>query len=87
MHIDQLASLIAWHRRRAGLSQTDLAHHAGVSRYVVQDLEAGKGRTTWKKLDAVLKVLNLRLEPKGPLVEAWRNSVDEGGRTEERMSK
>jgi DNA-binding XRE family transcriptional regulator len=33
--------MISWHRRRAGLSQVELARHAGVSRYVVQDLEAG----------------------------------------------
>jgi len=78
MQIEQLASVIAWHRKKAGLNQTDLAHHAGVSRYVVQDLEAGKGRTTWKKLEAVLKVLNLRLEPEGPLVEKWRRTREKG---------
>ncbi len=78
MQIEQLASLIVWHRKRAGLNQTDLAHHAGVSRYVVQDLEAGNGRTTWKKLEAVLKVLNLRLEPDGPLVEEWRRTREKG---------
>jgi transcriptional regulator with XRE-family HTH domain len=72
MHSDQLASLISYHRKRAQLSQTDLAQHAGVSRYVVQDLEAGNGRTTWCKLEAVLNVLNVQLEPKGPLVEQWR---------------
>jgi len=75
MPTQQLASLIAWHRQRAGLSQMELALHAGVSRYVVQDLEAGMGRTTWSKLCAVLKVLNLSLEPAGPLVAAWRASA------------
>lgn len=74
MQIHQIASLILWHRKRAGLSQLDLARHAGVSRYVVQDLEAGNGRTTWKKLAAVLGVLNVRLEPAGPLVEEWRRN-------------
>lgn len=71
---------MSWHRKQAGLSQEDLAHHAGVSRYVVQDVEAGHGRTTWKKLEAVLLVLNLRLEPVGPLVDAWRkeHAHDEG---------
>ncbi len=72
MPTHELASLIAWHRKRAGLSQADLARHAGVSRYVVQDLEAGHGRTTWGKLCAVLTVLNLTLEPTGPLVADWR---------------
>lgn len=78
MQSHQLASLIVWHRKRAGLSQSKLAHHAGVSRYVVQDLEAGHGRTTWKKLEAVLDVLNLRLEPDGPLVNEWRRINDAG---------
>jgi transcriptional regulator with XRE-family HTH domain len=75
MHSDQLASLIAHHRKEAGLSQAELARHAGVSRYVVQDLEAGTGRTTWGKLQAVLEILNLRLEPEGPLVESWRKTL------------
>ena len=74
MQLHQIASLILWHRKRAGLSQLDLARHAGVSRYVVQDLEAGNGRTTWKKLAAVLGVLNVRREPAGPLVEEWRRN-------------
>ena len=76
MQSEQLASLITFHRKEAGLNQSDLATHAGVSRYVVQDLEAGTGRTTWGKLQAVLTVLNLQLEPEGPLVEAWRKSLN-----------
>jgi len=75
MHPEQLASLIAFHRKEAGLSQSELANHAGVSRYVVQDLEAGNGRTTWGKLQVVLRILNLRLEPAGPLVESWRKAL------------
>jgi len=74
MQSKDIGSLIAFHRKRAGLSQTELAAHAEVSRYVVQDLEAGNGRTTWGKLEAVLEVLNLRLEPVGLLVEDWRRS-------------
>ncbi|MFN6016830.1 MAG: helix-turn-helix domain-containing protein [Verrucomicrobiota bacterium] len=72
MQEEQLASLIAWHRRKAGLSQVDLAHHAGVSRYVVQDLEAGVGRTTWARMMPVLRALNLGLAPQGPLVNEWK---------------
>ena len=77
MHLEQLGSLIAFHRKRAGLSQAELASHAGVSRYVVQNLEMGTDRTTWKTLEAVLTVLNIRLEPEGPLVEEWRRSLVE----------
>lgn len=72
MQTEQLASLIRFHRKRAGLSQNGLADYAGVSRYVVQDLEAAGGRTTWSKLLAVLETLNINLEPAGPLVGEWR---------------
>ncbi len=71
MQKEQLASLISWHRRKAGLSQIELARHAGVSRYVVQDLETGAGRTTWGRIQPVLEVLNIRLVPQGPLVDEW----------------
>ena len=72
MHSSDLASLITYHRKQAGLNQVELALHAGVSRNVVQDLEAGKERASWKNLQAVLGVLNIRLEPAGPLVDAWK---------------
>ena len=75
MHSSELASLISYHRKQAGLSQVELALHAEVSRNVVQDLEAGKERASWRNLQAVLGVLNIRLEPVGPLVEAWKNQT------------
>ena len=79
MQTEHLASLIAWHRKRAGLSQVELARFAGVSRYVVQDLEAGTGRTTWARMLPVLRALNIDLLPRGPLVEEWRTGSEEGG--------
>ncbi|MCU0778689.1 MAG: helix-turn-helix transcriptional regulator [Akkermansiaceae bacterium] len=79
MQSDQLASLISWHRRRSGLSQVELARHAGVSRYVVQDLEAGAGRTTWARMLPVLHALNIQLLPQGPLVNEWRMETKEAG--------
>jgi transcriptional regulator with XRE-family HTH domain len=73
MHPLDLASLITFHRKQAGLNQIELARHAGVSRNVVQDLEAGLTRASWKNLHAVLDALNIRLEPAGPLVTAWKS--------------
>jgi len=81
MHFSELSSLITFHRKQAGLSQVELALHAEVSRNIVQDLEAGKERASWKNLQAVLGVLNIRMEPKGPLVEQWKsqNPCEEEG--------
>lgn len=69
-----LSSLVTFHRKKAGLSQTDLARHAGLSRFVIQDIEGARDRTTWRNLLSVLAVLNIRLEPVGPLVAEWRAS-------------
>lgn len=74
MQTMELASLITYHRKQAGLSQMDLALHAGVSRALVQELEAGKERASWKNLQAVLEVLNVTLEPTGPLVDLWKQN-------------
>lgn len=74
MHREDLGSLISFHRKKAGLTQVGLAALAGVSRSVVQDLEAGKGRTVWEHIERILDVLNIQLNPEGPLVEQWRQS-------------
>ena len=68
---DQLANLVRFHRKRAGLSQVDMAAMADVSRKVVQDLEAGRDGVSWRNLMAVLAVLNVRLRPTGPLIDEW----------------
>lgn len=72
MHTEQLSSLIRYHRKKAQLTQSELAELAGVSRTVVQDLETCKGRTTWGNLMSVLSILNISLQPVGPLVDQWK---------------
>jgi len=82
-----LDSLIRFHRCQAGLSQIELAEIADVSRIVVQAVESGEVGIKWRNLCAILEVLNIRLEPQGPLVAAWRETVqsnleDEGDGSE-----
>tara|TARA_B110000305_G_C19439011_1_gene640715 strand:+ start:835 stop:1074 length:240 start_codon:yes stop_codon:yes gene_type:complete len=79
MHPSELSSLIVFHRKKAGLTQVALASLAGVSRFVVQDLEAGKGRTTLSNVNAVLDCLNIQLVAEGPLVDAWKNQEGNNG--------
>ncbi len=74
MRSGQLGDLITFHRKKAGLTQVGLAELSGVSRSVVQDLEAGKGRTVWVHVEAILSVLNVELQPVGPLVNEWKQS-------------
>ena len=77
MRKKQLGHLISFHRKKAGLTQVGLAEMADVSRSVVQDLEAGKGRTLWIHIEAILKILNIELQPEGPLVSEWRTSLED----------
>ncbi len=75
---NQLASLVRFHRKRAGLSQLDMASMADVSRKVVQDLEAGRGGVSWRNLLTVLAVLNVNLRPDGPLIDEWFSQSETG---------
>ena len=59
------------------MTQVGLAEMADVSRSVVQDLEAGKGRTVWIHIEAILKILNIELQPEGPLVREWRKNLED----------
>lgn len=86
---DQLASLVRFHRKRAGLSQVDMASMADVSRKVIQDLEASRDGVRWRNLMAVLAVLNIKLRPDGPLIEEWysRSETESQENPKERESQ
>jgi transcriptional regulator with XRE-family HTH domain len=70
-----LSSLVRYHRKAADLSQIELAQLANVSRKVVQCMEAGGAQISWKNLQAVFAVLNIRLRPAGPLVSQWEEDT------------
>jgi predicted transcriptional regulator len=70
----ELDGIIRYHRKAAALSQAELSSLAGVSRKVVQSLEAGNAKVSWDNVLAVLRTLNITLEPVGPLIDRWRKS-------------
>jgi DNA-binding XRE family transcriptional regulator len=78
----KLDNLIKYHRKAAGLPQAELASLAGVSRKVVQTLEAGNTKVSWDNVLAVLQTLNINLEPVGPLVDRWRKLENPGPESE-----
>lgn len=57
----ELATLVELRRRDLGMTQAQLAHHAGVSRQWVNSLEAGEGNPSLLNLVALLAVLGLEL--------------------------
>lgn len=76
-------SLILEARRRAGLSQGDLARRAGTSQSAVARLERGHSSPSLATLERLVGAagfdLRLELTPRGapdPLVEAYKHDVD-----------
>lgn len=63
-----VANLIRFHRKKAGLTQAELAELAGLGKTVVFDLEHGKETVKWATLQRVLGVLNITTHFKSPLM-------------------
>ena len=60
-------AVVRYHRRRARLSQAELARIAGVGKTVVFDIEKGKRTVRLETLVRVLHALNIRLSWTSPL--------------------
>jgi len=73
-----LSEMIRQHRKMAGLSQTGLANLAGVGKTVIFDLEKGKETIQFKTLIKVLKVLNIKIEFKSPIMNI---NIDEDAKS------
>ena len=70
----ELAKIIKFHRKKAGLTQLGLANYAGVGKTVIFDIEKGKETVKTKTLLKVLQVLNIDLEPKSPLMDLYKEA-------------
>ncbi len=83
--LPDLVAAVRLHRKRAGLTQAQLARLAGVGKTVVFDVEKGKRTVRLETLLKVLDVLNIRLEwqspLKGALEEARRDASGESPRS------
>lgn len=69
--INNIGSIIRFHRRKAGLTQKQLATLAGVGKSAVFNIEKGKISIRLNTLTAILSVLNISLELESPLMEQW----------------
>ena len=64
-----LGTLVKDHRKKAGLTQLELANLAGVGKTTVFDIEKNKETVRWNSLMAVLQVLNIKVEFRSPLTK------------------
>ncbi|WP_417361469.1 helix-turn-helix domain-containing protein [Galbibacter sp.] len=64
-----LGFLVKDHRKKAGLTQLELANLAGVGKTTIFDIEKNKKTIRWNNLLAVLQVLNIKVEFKSPMIK------------------
>lgn len=65
----ELAQTIRMHRKAANLSRVQLAELAGVGKTVIFDIEKGKESVQLDTLRKILKVLNIKIVLKSPLMD------------------
>lgn len=68
---NELADIIAFHRKQSGLTQQQLAELAGVGKNMVHELEGGKLSVRLENVLKVLQALNIELDFQSPLREAF----------------
>ena len=75
--MNSLPELIKIHRKKAALTQAQLARLAGVGKTAVWDIENGKESVQWDTLQKIFRVLNITIEWRSPLIDrlASKNSV------------
>jgi HTH-type transcriptional regulator/antitoxin HipB len=73
----ELAQIIKMHRKAAKLSRVQLAELAGVGKTVIFDIEMGKESVQLDTLRKILKVLNIKIILKSPLMDNLQNFENE----------
>lgn len=74
---EHFAEIIRLHRKAARLSRIQLAELAGVGKTVIFDLENGKVSVQLDTLAKILKVLNITLVLKSPLLDNLTKTENE----------
>jgi HTH-type transcriptional regulator/antitoxin HipB len=69
--IKEIGKVTRYHRKKAGLSQQEVARLAGLGKTAVFDLEKGKESIQLDTLWKILRVLNITVKLESPLMEKY----------------
>jgi HTH-type transcriptional regulator / antitoxin HipB len=69
----KIGRIVRFHRKKAKLTQAELAKHAGIGKTAVFDIEKGKATIQLSTLLAVLRILNLKLTLNGPIMHLFKD--------------
>ena len=67
----KMARMIRFHRKKAKMTQLELAKLSGIGKTVVFDIEKGKKTVRLETLLSVLHALNIAIEFRGPLMHRF----------------
>ena len=70
-----LAGIVRFHRKKAGLTQAGLAKLAGLGKSAVFEIERGKTTAQLDTIGKILGVLNIGVEFTGPLMNECRRAI------------
>lgn len=73
--IKDIGGVTRYHRKKAGLTQQELARLAGVGKTAVFDLEKGKQSIQLDTLRKILQVLNITVRLESPLMDAYTKEI------------
>jgi HTH-type transcriptional regulator / antitoxin HipB len=73
MNFEELAQLVKFHRKKAGLSRHALADLADVGKTVVYDIEQGKATVQLQSLVKILTTLNIHIHFQSPFITEFHN--------------
>ncbi len=79
MNITLFGAMIRFHRKKAGLSQKELADLSGVGKTIVFDLEKGKETIRLNSFLKILEGLNIQMNFSSPLMEHFKQQYHEKG--------
>jgi HTH-type transcriptional regulator / antitoxin HipB len=71
----RIGTIIRLHRKKAGLTQRALAELAGVGKTLVFDIEKDKQTVQWDSIGKILKVLNISIEFKSPIMKELEEEI------------
>jgi HTH-type transcriptional regulator / antitoxin HipB len=69
--VEKMARMVRFHRKKAKLTQIELAKLAEIGKTAVFDIEKGKKTVRLATLLAVLHVLNIQMEFQSPLMHRF----------------
>ncbi|HYX34921.1 MAG TPA: helix-turn-helix domain-containing protein [Oligoflexus sp.] len=75
--LEEIGSIIKYHRQKSGLTQLELATLAGIGKAAVYDMEHKTKSTRMDTLIKVLKVLNIDVKFASPLMKAYEEQKRE----------